>query len=65
MPTLLTSLDWAPIFEWFVSKCGSKRLCSKEIGGHAQNFRLNSQHNGGGGEGDLFDHLMSSRELSL
>ena len=42
-PNLITYLNWTPIFEWCVVRCGSKNgyqkdMCLKEIGLHAQNM---------------------------
>jgi hypothetical protein len=41
--TPVTHLEWIPIFEWCIVKCGSKNrhqkdMCLKEIGKHIQNL---------------------------
>ena len=52
---LVTSLNWTPIFEWHVVKCGSnnkykKDMCLKDTRLHAQNTQtiLGSTLLGGG-----------------
>ena len=64
------SLDWTPIFEWYVVRCGSKNIyqkdtCLKEIRLLAQNIItiLGSIANIIGG--DLYDHLTNTRILTL
>ena len=42
-PNTVAYLNWTPIFEWCVVRCGSKNRCqkdmfSKDVGLHAQNM---------------------------
>ena len=53
---------WTPIYEWYVVRSGSKNghqtdMCSK----YAKHSRSNSQHDWG----ELYDHLMSTKILTL
>ena len=70
MPNLVTALNWTPIFEWYVIRCGFKNGYQKdmyliEIGLRAQNMIpiLGSIVNIIGG--NLYDHLISTRILTL
>ena len=66
---MVNCFDWTPIFEWYVVRCDSKNgyqkdvikrycvMCSK----YDKHSRFNNHHNWR----DLYDHLMSTRILTL
>ena len=66
MPILVTDLNWTPIFEWCVVKCGSKNgfqkdMCLKEIELRAQNMLPVLESVVNIIEGDMYDHLTSTK----
>ena len=64
-PNLVTYLNWTPIFEWCVVRCGSMNGYQKDVferdwttcSKYDNHSRLNSQCNWG----NLYDHLMGMR----
>jgi hypothetical protein len=70
VPDSFTYLNQTPIFDWYVIRCGSKNkyqkdMCLKESELHAQNMItilgsivINIM-------GDVYDHLMSMRIVTL
>ena len=67
---LVTNLNQTPIFEWYVARCGSKNeypvdMCLKESGLHTQNMITITKSTINTMNGDLYEHLMSTRIFPL
>jgi hypothetical protein len=66
VPNSTIALNWAPTFEWYVVRCGSKNeyqkdMLKKKLDYVLKVYNIHSKPNNQHNWGNLYDHLTSTR----